>query len=78
MTHPNHDPAEYLRPTGAAHRYGLSARTLSRKAKEDPAFPRPIRWSRGAIFYSRQELDSYFLSKREQLLEQPAKEVAHA
>ncbi|MCO5976805.1 helix-turn-helix transcriptional regulator [Ideonella oryzae] len=57
------DP-ELIRPAAAATRYSLSRRTLGRRMKDDPTFPRPIRLGSRVVLFKRSELDAYFEGKR--------------
>ena len=55
---------EAMRPAQAAATYGISRRTLARRAKDDPEFPQPIRLSLRLVLYRTVELESYFTRKQ--------------
>ena len=57
---------ELIRPSTAAARYSLSRRTLSRRMRDDPDFPQPIRMNCRMVLFRRADLDAYFSSKQGQ------------
>lgn len=65
---------EFLRPSSVAVRYDVSRRTLSRRMRDDPNFPQPIRLGARLILFKCSELDAYFNGKRAQAA---TKETSH-
>lgn len=53
----------FMNATAVPQAYGISRRTLARREKTDPQFPRGRRLSKRLVVFCVQELDSYFSAK---------------
>jgi len=58
-------PQKYASPKKVAERYDWHITTVWRRVKEDPAFPRPIKFSPGCTRFSVDALDAYDAAKAE-------------
>lgn len=56
---------EFLQPAAVAAECGVSRRTVHRRMRDDPDFPKPIRLTARMLLFKRSELDAYFELKRQ-------------
>ena len=54
----------FMNATAVPQAYGISRRTLARREKTDPQFPKGLRLSKRLVVFCVQELDSYFSNKQ--------------
>ena len=53
----------FMNAAAVPRAYGISRRTLARREKTDPQFPKGHRLSKRLVVFSVQELDGYFRGK---------------
>jgi predicted DNA-binding transcriptional regulator AlpA len=62
--HHNSQNGRYLRVRGVCTKIGASRSHVWNLAKYDPAFPQPIRLSRGVTVWDEREVDAWVEGKR--------------
>ncbi len=64
LNHLNNQGGRYLRVRGVCSKIGASRSHVWNLAKQDPAFPQPIRLSRGMTVWDEREVDAWIEGKR--------------